>query len=142
MRYLHWLLIGAVLALCLIGCWKEPARYSFKNATGAEQYERLMWQAIQDKDWKQVQLHLAPAFVGVNQGGQALDRSGWSAYWKDHQPHSFTMAEVTVQPAGADMVVSYILHLDGDSGALRVVSVWQGVKSSWVLIAQSVTTIK
>lgn len=141
LRYSSRLLLCSALVL-LAGCWKEPAKYSFKNATGAEQYERLMWRAIQDKNWKQVQLRLAPAFVGVNQSGQVLDRGGWSEYWKARQVRGCSLGELTVQPGGPDMVVSYILRLDGDSGALRVVSVWQGVKSSWVLIAQSVTPIR
>ena len=35
------------LSILLSGCAGEPKHPTWKNATGAEQHERLMWQAIQ-----------------------------------------------------------------------------------------------
>ncbi len=139
-----------VLVGCLTGCTigRAPKHATWKNATGAEQYERLMWQAIHDKDWKNVEYHLAPTFVGVNASGQALDRAAWIEYWKGAQIKEFSIGEVSVQPAGNDMVVTFVLHLVGAAGArsfpqggLRVISVWQQVKSGWILTATSITPV-
>src|SRR5512137_2388697 len=92
-----------VMALSLAGCaGGEPKHPTWKNATGAEQYERLMWQAVRDKDWKEVEYRLAPTFVGVNAKGQVLDRAGWVQYWKAGQMKGFSFGEVSVQPNGAD----------------------------------------
>src|SRR5262249_716013 len=148
---LSWpFLPSAIVVLLLAGCTigGVPKRPSWKNATGAEQYERLMWEAIRDKDWSNVEYHLAPTFVGVNPGGQALDRAAWLAYWKNTPIKDFSLSEVSVQPQGADMVVTYIFHSNANlnepaaSGAgFRVVSVWQHVKHGWILTTTAMTPI-
>jgi hypothetical protein len=134
------------MVLMLLGCMGggEPKHSNWKNATGAEQYERLMWQAIRDKDWKQLEYRLAPTFTGVNQSGQMFDRAGWLEYWKSTAIGAFSMGETSVRPNGPDMTVTYELHLGaGASGpGLRVVSVWQQVKGGWILIATSNTPIQ
>ena len=96
----------------------------------------------------EVDHHLAPAFVGVNASGQKFDRTGWLEYWKSAAVTDLSLGELTVEPEGPDMVVTYELHLAGASAAsassssVRVVSVWQQLKKGWVLIAQSLTPIK
>jgi hypothetical protein len=133
------------LCVTLAGCWSEPGKFNWKNAPGAEQYERLMWQAIQEKEWQQVQSHLAPVFVGVAPDGRNFDGSGWVGYWKALQVSDFSLGDLTVTPDGPDMVVTYVLNLNGTavpSGGLRVVSVWQQVKRGWILISQSETPVK
>lgn len=134
------------LSMSLLGCWKEPGKFDFKNAPGAEQYERLMWQAIQEKNWNEVEHHLAPAFVGVSATGQKLDRAGWVEYWKDLQITDFSLGETAVNPNGPDMVITYDLHLKGSvsapATAIRVVSVWQQLKNGWILILESVTPVQ
>ena len=103
-----------------------------------------MWQNIRDKDWKDVEHHLAPMFTGVDPEGKKFDRDGWLARWKNVQIRDLSIGEVSVQPNGADMVISYELRLDADGLAgktFRVVSVWQEVKKGWILTAQSLTPI-
>jgi hypothetical protein len=104
-----------------------------------------MWQAIQEKEWQQVQSHLAPTFVGVAPDGRNFDVLGWVGYWKELQVSSFSVGELTVTADGPDMVVTYTLNLSGTAappGTLRVVSVWQQVKRGWILISQSETPVK
>jgi hypothetical protein len=130
------------IAGCTIG--REPKHPNWKNATGAEQYERLMWQDIRKKDWQDVEYHLAPTFVGVNAQGRALDREGWVEYWKSADIKEVSLGEFSVQPSGTHMVVTFVLHLVGTAAGrpfpqdgLRVISVWQQVKSGWILTATS-----
>jgi hypothetical protein len=166
-----------LLSLALLaGCAGSPRHPTWKNATGSEQYERLMWQAMKSQQWKDVESHLAPMFVGVSADGRKYDRQGWMEYWKSARPGDYSLGEVTVDPAGANMVVSYVLvitqqaaarstskaHSDneanaqssgtGASGAadnkatpgqpLRVVSVWQQVRSGWIMTATSLTPVR
>src|SRR5215472_4965818 len=130
-----------VVFLCVLGCAGEPKHPSWKNATGAEQYEWLMWKAMRDKNWKEVEYHLAPTFVGVTDAGQTVDRDGWVDYWKAAVIGEFSLGEVSVQPSGTDMTVVYVLHLSGKNQAFRMVSVWQEIKHGWLLIASSATPI-
>jgi hypothetical protein len=108
-----------------------------------------MWQAIKDKDWPEVERHLAPTFVGAGPDGHNYDRAAWLTLWKNTQLQDFSLGEITVQPDGADMVVTYEVRLNVQpttpplSGTpLRVVSVWQQLKKGWVLIAQSDTPVR
>jgi ketosteroid isomerase-like protein len=143
--------VSFVVGLCFLvaGCAGEPKHPTWKSATGAEQHERLLWQAIQQKDWDNVERHLSPTFIGVNSGGQMFDRAGWLQYWKSVGVREFSLEEMSLQPEGADMKVAYILHLQGavnkDSApavGLRVVSVWQQMKTGWMLTATSITPIQ
>lgn len=142
-----WMLIAALAGLLLAGCAGVPKHPTWSNATGAEQHERLMWQAVRDKDWANMERHLAPTFVGVDAAGRAFDRAGWMEYWKSAQLKEFSLGEVSVQPEGADMVVAYVLHLSPPAASatedrgIRVVSVWQQVKTRWILIATSHTPL-
>ncbi|HEX3156264.1 MAG TPA: hypothetical protein VHV32_16675, partial [Candidatus Angelobacter sp.] len=58
------------------------------------------------------------------------------------------MGEVQVYPEGADMKVTYIFHLQTSTPGtaspegFRVMSVWQELKSRWMLSATSITTIQ
>jgi Domain of unknown function (DUF4440) len=143
-------LVSVVIFLALLaGCGGPPKHPTWNNATGSEQHERLMWEAMKAQKWKDVESHLSPTFVGVDAAGKKYDRAGWLASWKSSSFTEFSLGELTVDPAGTDMVVSYILNITGTvSGsdapkqALRVVSVWQQVKSGWIMTATSLTPIK
>jgi len=139
------MLVLIVLA-SLAGCAGEPKHPTWKNATGAEQYERLMWQSIQGKDWVNVERSLSPTFVGVNAEGRMFDRAGWLELWKSAQVTEFSFGELQVQPEGPDMKVTYILSLPAAGkgpapAGQRVVSVWQQLKTRWLLSATSITPI-
>ena len=144
MRFLLTLMAFAVIA----GCAGEPKHPTWKNVTGAEQTERLMWQSIQGKDWINVESHLSPTFVGVAANGQMFDRAGWVEQWKSAQIREFSMGEVQVRPEGVDMKVTYVLHVQtsilgpAPPEGFRVMSVWQEVKSRWMLSAISITAIQ
>jgi hypothetical protein len=139
---------GVGLGLLIAGCaGGEPKHPTWNNSTGAEQHERLLWRAIQGKDWVNVERRLSPTFVGVNADGRMFDRAGWLELWKSAQVTEVSLGELQVQPEGPDMKVTYILHVPV-SGAgpapagQRVVSVWQQLKTRWLLSATSITPIQ
>jgi Domain of unknown function (DUF4440) len=125
-----------VVLLVFLGCAGAPKHPGWSQATGAEQYERLMWVAIRDHHWDDFERHLAPIFVGANSSGRLFDRDQWVAYWKSVPVKDFSLGEVTVQPQGPDMIVTYVIHTD--RGDWRVVSVWQGIKKGWILTTTSI----
>jgi Domain of unknown function (DUF4440) len=138
-----------VVLVLLLGCSGPPKHPAWSNATGGEQNERLMWQAVHNKDWKNFERRLASSFVGVDASGKEYDRAGWVERWKNAGLLNYSLGEATVQPEGADMVVTYVLDLPlaGTANAApgehaRVISVWQQVKSGWIQTACSMTPIK
>jgi hypothetical protein len=145
-----WCFVSFVVGLCSLaaGCAGEPRHPTWKNATGAEQHEHLMWQSIQGKDWANVERHLSPTFVGVTADGRMFDRAGWLQQWQSTQVQEFSLGEVQVHPEGIDMKVTYIFHVQASaigpppSSGFRVVSIWQDVKSRWLLSATSITPIQ
>jgi hypothetical protein len=142
------LFVTFVVCFLLVGCAGAPKHPTWTNATGAEQTERLMWQAIHDKDWVKLERHLSPTFVGVAANGRMFDRAGWVEFWQGAEVQEFSLGEMQVQPEGIDMKVTYIFHVKGSakaqlpSSGLRVVSIWQEVKSRWMLTAISLTAIQ
>jgi hypothetical protein len=150
--------VSFVVCLLGTGCAGTPKRPTWSNVTGAEQFERLMWQAVQDKDWANFERHLSPTFVGVNGDGQSFDRPGWVDYWKSSDLKEFALGDLSVFPDGPDMKVNYTLRASGvagkttvPAGGLRVVSVWQETgalgdtkkpfHSRWMVIATSMTPV-
>lgn len=133
------------VASMFLGCAGPPKHPTWKNATGAEQYERLMWQAARQKDWTNLERQLAPAFVGIEPGGAAVNRDTWVQYWKGAGIGDYSIGEVAVQPDGPDLVITYVISFAGSSGLpspqMRVMSVWQQVKSRMVLTATSITPL-
>jgi hypothetical protein len=134
-------IFSVIVALSFAGCAGPPKHAVWPNATGAEQHERLMWEAIQKKDWQNYGRHLSPTFIGVNADGQVFDREGWLAYWKSYPTAQFSMGEINVQPEGTDMKITYILQRER-GGPLRVVSVWQQIKVTWFVTTTSLTPIR
>ena len=136
------------IGLLMAGCVGEPKHATWTNATGAEQNERLMWQAIQGEDWVNVERHLSPTFIGVAANGRMFDRTGWVELWQGAQVQEFSLGEMQIQPEGSDMKVTYVLHFKASakaplpSSGLRVISTWQEVKSRWMLTAMSMTPIQ
>ena len=137
-----------VYSAVLVGCAGAPKHPTWKNATGAEQHERLMWQAVRDKDWANVERHLSPTFTGVTADGRLFDRASWLDQWKSSEMREFSLGEVQTQPEGVDMKVTYIFQGQTSSKApltssgLRVVSIWQDVRGRWMLSAISMTPIQ
>src|SRR5437016_14462137 len=87
-RHVNLSTIMIVLAvLMLSGCnlWNQPRSANWKNVSGAEQLELLMWKAVHDKDWLLVERHRAPVFVVAGPRGETMHRARWIEYWKKAQ---------------------------------------------------------
>lgn len=131
-----------VAALLLAGCG-SPKPNTWSGATGAEQFERLFWQSVQNKDWNDVEHHLASNFV-MSTGTGRFERDAALARLKQLDLKDFSLGDVDVRPAGSDMIVTYSITLHGtDEGQplpadpVRMMTVWQQVKHGWIAVAHS-----
>ncbi len=141
LRLLPVLVLSVALSACTM--WEKPKASTWSNATGAEQFERLMWQEIKAANWAEVEKRLAPTFVVVSPGG-VRDRATEMAFLRRLAIEDYALGEVEVRPNGNDMVVTYSMtlqaNLDGDplpSGPWRMMTVWQQVGTTWTAIAHS-----
>jgi len=143
------LLLGALVAV-LVACsactiWKEKPANSWSSATGAEQFERLMWRQVKEHRWAEVEGHLAPTFVSLYAGG-TRDRAATMAYLKSLSLADYTLGDFNVTTNGADLVVTYTAQVTGTyqgqplpSESIHMMTVWQQVTRNWVAIAHSET---
>ena len=141
LRLLPVLVLSAVLSACTM--WDKPKATTWSNATGAEQFERLLWQEIKAANWPEVEKHLAPTFVVVSPGG-VRDRAAEMAFLRRLAVQDYALGDLEVRTSGSDMVVTYSMtlqaSLDGDplpAGPWRMMTVWQQMGSTWTAIAHS-----
>lgn len=131
----------AVMPACTM--YDKPKVTTWSNATGVEQFERLIWQEIKAGNLPEVEKRLASTFVVVSPSG-VRDRAAEMDLLRRFALKEYSLGELEVRPNGNDMVVTYTLTLDGTldgqpvpSGPWRVMTVWQQVGTNWTAIAQS-----
>jgi hypothetical protein len=134
--------LAFVLACGATGCtmYGEKKPPTLASTTSAEQYERLMWQMAQKRQWNKISPLLSTTLVW-NVDGKSL-ASGQVVPWLQSLNLKDAMvSNASVQPNGPDMTVAYTLQLSRANGAvqdLTVLSVWQQMKNgSYILIAHS-----
>ena len=136
------LVAGLLLGLASCTMWEQKQQPSaWSNATGAEQFERLLWQEVKAGNWNEVERRLAPTFVEVTSAG-VRDRAQAIERLKSLSLADYSLGDLEVRPAGNDMVVAYAMTLRASSGGettLRMMTVWQQVKGGWIAIAHSET---
>ncbi|HVJ08909.1 MAG TPA: nuclear transport factor 2 family protein [Acidisarcina sp.] len=138
------LLIAMGLLCSMVGCAVYPDRpHSIKTSTSAEQFERLYWKAVHKGDWQQVVALQGPSVLFTSRSGDRLTGEQWLEQLKQNPPAEYLIRELQVTPQGADMVVSYSASVTQQKSQapaeLAVVSVWQHVRGSLILVAHSET---
>src|SRR5438270_4250469 len=104
------IIIAVAGALLQSGCTvAAPAKVSnWKNSTGAEAYQRLFWQAVKEKDWLQVESHMASNFTYLNSGG-SKDKQQTVDYLRSLELKDFSLGEINVNASGNDAIVTYTI---------------------------------
>lgn len=132
--------MAAAMASCTQG--KPPHLQSWKNATGAEAYERSFWKAIEDGDFASAERRMAPIYTlttptGIAARDKAID------YFRSINLKHIDIADLRVEPEGADMVVSYVASIEAKSSSaperFYMMTVWQQVKRGWIAICHTET---
>jgi ketosteroid isomerase-like protein len=127
--------------------WGEKKTNSWKTVTAGEELTRLFWQEVKQKNWTEVSNHMSATVVGLNSNG-TLDRDGMLSHFKKMDLSDFQIGEVQTQTSGEHLLVTYTLAARGTieghplPATTRYLSVWQLVKSGWVLVAQSAVPVE
>lgn len=148
MRLLRVSLFALLLLplVTLTGCTlfptKNPATLS--TTTGAEQTERIFWQAAVKRDFSTVTNLISSQAVFTTRDGSVLNREQFLEHLKASPPMDYALGTVAVRPQGNDMVLTYSASVR-ETGAnvtvgVTILSVWQQAKNSgWTLAARSET---
>lgn len=139
-RFKTLAIVAMFLPLCACTEGKPPELQKWPAATGAEAYERLWWKAVQDRDFKIAERHLAPIYTlttptGIRGRDQAIE------YFQSRDITAINIGEFNVRPEGPDMVVSYSASVQTRASATPqryyMTTVWQQIKRGWIAIAHS-----
>jgi ketosteroid isomerase-like protein len=138
------LVLVAVFSFPSCTVYKSHPVTSFADATGGEGFERAFWQDVRNKDWKDLQQHLASSFTYMGPSG-TLDRDAALTTLQQMDLKDFSITDLKTQLSGNTVVVTYAITLRGTSGGQPLpdqpqqrMSVWHEHKSGWLVIAQAV----
>jgi hypothetical protein len=122
--------------------WPEK-QAAWSNATGIEQFERLFWQSVKEKDWTEVDRHLAAGYV-EQVGSETLNHDQALARFHQFDISDLSFSDISIQPSGDTAVITYGLTLHGSLAGqplalenARMMTVWQQQKRGWMAIAHS-----
>jgi hypothetical protein len=129
-----WLLCGCTL-------WSEPKHATWKSTTSVEEYERLYWQAMKEKDWQNVESHTASNYTHAGPSG-VMGKDDALKFLKESTLDDYSLGDFQVTQSGDTWVVTYTANYSytyqGKSSgpqSMRQMSIWQQQKSGFVLIA-------
>jgi hypothetical protein len=133
--------------LFLQGCtlWGEHPISHWADATGGEGLERNFWKEVKNKNWSELDRHLAGNYVSFTPEQGRMDRETTVAYLQKLQLNEFSLGAFESELNGSTLVVTYTITLRGNfsgqplpTAPMRMMTVWQQQKPGWMAIAHSV----
>lgn len=139
------LLLGTLLGFEGCTVYGERPVRAIADATGGAGFEQALWREIKERDWKDLDRHIASNFVLVTPAGR-LERAAALERLHSMRVVEYSIGELESEMNGNTFVVTYSIVLRGDGGngqdfpdqPQRRMTVWQQQKSGWVAIAHSV----
>jgi hypothetical protein len=143
-RILIFVLVWAVALLQGCTMWREHAVNKWTDATGGEGLERSFWNEVKNKNWNELERHIAGNYILIASEGR-LERAQALERIKELQLQDFSIGEMQTELHRDTIVVTYSITLRGThageplpTGPIRRMAVWQQQKSGWMKIADSV----
>lgn len=109
------------------------------NATGGEALERQFWADVKDKNFDELQKHIAISWVWQTPEGP-LDRAASLERFRQMEISDYTLGDFKVTPNGPDMIVTYTASFRGPSvepTQWKMMTVWQKPEKNWIAIAHA-----
>src|SRR5919108_5530272 len=108
------LVLSVMYVLFWCGCtmWREHKPHAWTDVTGGESLERVFWRQLKEKNWPQVESHLAGTYVLLTPQG-TLDRAAAIERWKQLELQDYSLGDFRVELNGNTYVVSYTLTIRG-----------------------------
>ena len=142
-RIVIFVLVSATMLLQGCTMWREHAVNKWADATGGEGLERSFWNDVKNKNWNELERHIAGNYILITPEGR-LDRAPALERMKESQIQDFSLGEMQTELHRDTIVVTYSITLRGNRGGqplpqgpIRRMAVWQQQKSGWMKIADS-----
>jgi len=142
-RPLICVLFCATLLLPACTVWREHTVNKWADATGGEGLERSFWNEVKNKNWNELERHIAGNYILITPDTR-LDREPALERIKELQIQDFSLGEIQTELHRDTLVVAYDISLRGNragqslqQGRVRRMAVWQQQKSGWMKIADS-----
>ena len=136
------------LAFALIsatGCtvYGEKSKPAWASATSGEQYERLFWDSVKARNWRDVEAHLSGTVVteapdAVRNKQQTMEQV------RQLNLTDYSLGDIQTQTNGPDLIVTYTITMHGTfngqpipDSPQRMMSVWQQVGKGTVITAHT-----
>ena len=141
------LLFAALALLITSACTIAPdkPKPGWAMATSGEQYERLFWDSVKAKNWRDVEEHLSGTMVAQGPDGVA-NKQKLMEHLRNFNLTDYSIGEIQTETAGADIIVTYVITAKGTMGGqpmpdkpMRMMSVWQQAKRGMIMTAHAVT---
>jgi len=126
--------------------WGEKKHPGWSAATSGERLENLFWEEVKKKNWTTLEAHVGPGFVGMSPAGTS-DRAKLMEHLRSMDLKEYQIGDLRTDLAGGNLIVTYTLAAKGTLGGqplpspLRMMSVWQELKSGWVLVAHTTVPV-
>jgi ketosteroid isomerase-like protein len=134
--------LGFVLSACTM--WPEKRNPNWQQATGAEQFERLYWQELKAKNWKELEAHTASNFTHASAAG-VRNKQETIATYKQNPLVDYQLGNFDVVAHGDTAIVNFTADFTytDESGKTigpvhnRIQTVWKQHKTGWVLLSKA-----
>jgi hypothetical protein len=145
-RAVLWMLLG-VMALSS-GCtlWREKKVVNnWSDATGGEGLERSFWKDVKEKNWNELERHVASNYVAFTPEEGRMDRATMLQHLQGLTLDDYSLGDFQVELNTNTMVVTYSITMRGSFAGqpvptqpVRMMTVWQQQKPGWMAIAHTV----
>lgn len=135
------MLVLLATAACTIA--PEKLKPEWAMATSGEQYERLFWDSVKSKNWRDVEAHLSATIV-TEAPGAVRNYQQTKEHIRQLEITDYSIGDINTQASGADLIVTYTITVHGvfdgkpvPDAPMRMMSVWQPVKRGVVMVAHT-----
>ncbi len=139
------LLCAVVVLLLTSACTIAPEKPKpgWNMATSGEQYERLFWESVKAKNWRDVEQHLSGTVVAQSPNGVA-NKAQLMEHIRKFDLGDYSLGEFQTETAGADIIVTYVFTGKGTIAGqplpdkpIRMMTVWQQAKKGMIMTAHA-----
>src|ERR1700733_5642813 len=108
-------MVFAVVALLLTAACTiapEKAKPGWAGATSGEQYERLFWDSVKAKNWRDVEAHLSGTVV-TEAPDAVRNKQQTMEHVRQLNLTDYSLGDVQTQSNGPDLIVTYTITIHG-----------------------------